>query len=50
LPVHIGDSGPAVRGVRPPGLTDIDLRHARVRIEGAADPASIRAALEGLRR
>jgi transposase len=29
---------------------DIDLGHARVRIEGAADPACIRAALEGLSR
>lgn len=32
------------------GTIDIDLGHARVRIEGAADPACIRAALEGLSR
>jgi transposase len=32
------------------GAIDIDLGHARVRIEGAADPACVRAALEGLRR
>jgi transposase len=32
------------------GTIDIDLGHARVRIEGAADPASIRATLEGLSR
>ena len=32
------------------GTIDIDLGHARVRIEGAADPACVRAALEGLFR
>jgi len=32
------------------GTIDIDLGHARVRIEGAADPQCIRAALEGLVR
>jgi|SRR5437867_2472883 len=32
------------------GTIDIDLGHARVRIEGAADPDCIRAALEGLVR
>ena len=32
------------------GTIDIDLGHARVRIEGAADPACVRAALEGLLR
>jgi transposase len=33
-----------------PGSIDIDLGHARVRIEGAADPQCVRAALEGLVR
>jgi transposase len=32
------------------GIIDIDLGHARVRIEGAADLACVRAALEGLLR
>ena len=32
------------------GIIDIDLGHARVRIEGAADPDCVRAALEGLSR
>ncbi len=32
------------------GVIDIDLGHARVRIEGAADPDCVRAALEGLAR
>jgi transposase len=33
-----------------PGAIDIDLGHARVRIEGAADPECVRAAVEGLIR
>jgi len=32
------------------GTIDIDLGHARVRVEGAADPECVRAALEGLVR
>jgi transposase len=32
------------------GIIDVDLGHARVRIEGAADPECVRAALEGLAR
>ncbi len=32
------------------GTIDIDLGHARVRIEGSADPQCVRVALEGLRR
>ena len=32
------------------GTIDIDLGHARIRIEGAADPECVRAAVEGLRR
>ena len=57
LPVKISDviptSRPATRRKsRPkrPGIIDIDLGHARVRIEGAADPDCVRAALEGLYR
>lgn len=34
----------------PEGTIDIDLGHARVRIEGAAHPDCVRAALEGLIR
>jgi transposase len=33
-----------------PGTIDIELGHARVRIEGAADPERMRAAVEGLLR
>ena len=40
----------AKRQRRSAGIIDIDLGHARVRIEGAADPESIRAAIEGLLR
>ena len=58
LPVKIGDAPPIVRTPskrRPvktgrPGIIDIDLGHARVRIEGAADPDCVRATLEGLIR
>jgi hypothetical protein len=32
------------------GVIDIDLGHARVRIDGTANPACIRAVMEGLRR
>ena len=35
---------------KPIGLMDIDLGHARVRIEGAADPDCVRAAIEALLR
>jgi transposase len=35
---------------RKSGIIDIDLGHARVRIEGTADPECVRAALEGLVR
>lgn len=59
LPVKISDSAPTVRPTparqrsksrRAGGIIDIDLGHARVRIEGEADPECVRAALEGLRR
>jgi len=58
LPVKIAESLPAVRPTaerrrvkaRRTGIIDIDLGHARVRIEGAADPDCVRAALEGLVR
>jgi transposase len=58
LPVRISDvvektsqraTARASRRVRE-GTIDIDLGHARVRIEGTADPACVRAALEGLLR
>jgi len=39
-------SAPAATG----GVIDIDLGHARVRIEGSVDPSCVRAALEGLVR
>ena len=56
LPVKIDDSFPMVHPTsarrrvktRRPGIVDIDLGHARVRIEGAADPDCVRAALERL--
>jgi hypothetical protein len=32
------------------GIIDIDLGHARVRIEGVADPECVRAALQSLLR
>jgi transposase len=58
LPVKICDTSPKVG---PPilrrrkkascaGVIDIDLGHARVRIEGAADPDCVKAALERLIR
>src|SRR5213596_2550876 len=58
LPVKITESSPTVRPTaerrrvkaRRTGIIDIDLGHARVRIEGAADPDCVRAALEGLVR
>jgi len=58
LPVKIADIG-VQRGkaessrrskVKRSGIIDIDLGHARVRIEGAADPDCVRAAIEGLLR
>jgi len=58
LPVRVSDSSvPALQSTRRRqpklkrgGIIDIDLGHARVRIEGAADPDCVRAALEGLIR
>ena len=58
LPVKVTDAAPVVvakpaklREKAPPsGIIDIDLGHARVRIEGTANPACIRAVIEGLRR
>ena len=40
----------AHRKTKPTGIIDIDLGHARIRIEGAADPDCVRAAVEGLIR
>ena len=42
--------GTKTNGSNQRGSIDIDLGHARVRIEGAADPECVRAALEGLVR
>jgi transposase len=57
LPVKITDSTPQLQPVVPNknarkrvGTIDIDLGHARVRIEGSADPDCVRAALEALVR
>jgi transposase len=57
LPVKVSDAIQAVQpaphrkfGTRRSGIIDIDLGHARVRIEGTADPECVRAALEGLVR
>jgi transposase len=59
LPVKVCDVVPEVRRperrsrkskAQKSGIIDIDLGHARVRIEGVADPECIRAALEGLVR
>jgi transposase len=57
LPVEVTDAVPVVQlGThrkskgKKSGIIDIDLGHARVRIEGTADPDCIRAALEGLTR
>jgi transposase len=57
LPVKIAETNtPAQapcrtqRSRRKSGVIDIDLGHARVRIEGPADPECVRAALAGLVR
>jgi transposase len=42
--------GAKTKAASPRGIIDIDLGHARMRIEGAADPECVRAALEGLIR
>jgi transposase len=56
LPVKISDAIPLEPRARQTsrtkrsGIIDIDLGHARVRIEGIADPDCVRAALEKLIR
>jgi transposase len=57
VPVKVADAIPSVQRTRrrkskarKSGIIDIDLGHARVRIEGAVDPECVRAALEGLAR
>jgi transposase len=58
LPVKICDMAPVVgpaavrrrAKVKRAGVIDIDLGHARMRIEGAADPDCVQAALERLIR
>lgn len=57
LPVKVSDAVQPVQptrrrksAARRTGIIDIDLGHARVRIEGPADADCVRAALEGLVR
>jgi transposase len=57
LPVKVTDTIPVVQSkrqhrskIKRSGIIDIDLGHARIRIEGTADPDCIRATLEGLSR
>jgi len=57
IPVKISEAIPSVQPgsgrrskAKQSGLIDIDLGHARVRIEGRADPECVRAALGGLAR
>jgi len=57
LPVKIAETIPAVPTAsrrktkhKASGMIDIDLGHARVRVEGRADPDCVRAALESLLR
>ena len=57
VPVKVSEAVQPVHGstrrktrARRPGIIDIDLGHARVRIEGAVDADCVRAALEGLAR
>jgi len=56
LPVKIADAIPTSTQSRQKstptrrGVIDIDMGHARVRIEGAADPECVRAALHSLLR
>jgi transposase len=57
LPVKVSDVVSVVKpttrrksGGRKAGVIDVDLGHARVRIEGAADPDCVRATIEGLLR
>ena len=50
-PPHIAEAAPRRKvRVRRGGVIDIELGHARIRIEGTADPECIRAALDGLVR
>lgn len=57
LPVKISPTIPAIpvatqrkSRAKRSGIIDIDLGHARVRIEGTVDPDCVKAALEGLMR
>src|SRR5215831_18184940 len=56
LPVKVSDVIATVRPTRrkstarKSGIIDVDLGHARVRIDGAADPDCVRATIEGLLR
>ena len=57
IPVKISETIPPVQPTsrrrskaQQSGIIDIDLGHARIRIEGRADPECVRAALQGLAR
>ena len=58
LPVKINDSQPVIGATderprakaRRSGIIEIELGHARIRIEGGIDPDCVRAVLEGLIR
>ena len=52
MPVRIAEviEGTTRPVVQPAGMIQIELGHARVRIEGAADPATLRTILEQLSR
>jgi len=55
IPVKVSEAIQSVRPIsrrrskaRESGIIDIDLGHARIRIQGRADPECVRAALQGL--
>jgi transposase len=50
LPVRLEEGALSPIQLNKSGMIDVDLGHARVRIEGPADPACVRAAVEALRR
>ena len=57
VPVKVSNAIPSIQPTtgrkskkRKSGIIDIDLGHARVRIEGMADPECVRVVLEGLAR
>jgi transposase len=53
IPVQVRDEAEkqgSLQQSKPTGVIEIDLGHARVRIEGLVDPACVRAAVAGLLR